>query len=229
MPIKCPPALASANSALNVQTSILKAGTMLTRFHSKARAANVYHPNTGKRIEVEEHGARFNPFPGAPATNIPTLYAADTFSAAALESVFHQVEHIPSPTYSRLDLRESCYSELKVQNDLFVLELTNPQLRQLAVPSRRSSIQESELIHTPPSEYPNTRTWARFLHSSLPTLNGISWRPRLGGTGLAFMFFGDRCPAGALTVQSGPIDIYAGAGFLRVFHVARSANITIIG
>jgi hypothetical protein len=126
MPIECPSAPASANSALVVQTSILKAGTRLTRFHGKARAANVYNPNIDKRIDVEEDGARFNPFPGAPATNIPTLYAADTFQAAALESVFHQVEHIPSPTYSRLDLAESCYSELRAESHLVVLKLTNP-------------------------------------------------------------------------------------------------------
>jgi hypothetical protein len=85
------------------------------------------------------------------------------------------------------------------------------------------------LIHTPPSEYPHTRTWARFLYASLPMLNGISWRPRLGGTGLAFMFFGDRCSPGALTVVSGPIDAYSGAGFLRVFGVAQTAKIKMVG
>jgi hypothetical protein len=229
MPIKCPPAPAAANPALVVQTSILKAGTALTRFHSKARGGSVYNPNTSKRIDIEEDGARFNPFPGAPATNVPTLYAADNLGAAALESIFHGVKHIPSPTFPRIGLKESCYSELAVNDDLVVVELVNPQLRQLAVAGRRASLNEGELIHTPPRQYKHTRTWARYLHSSLPALQGLCWRPRLGGTGLAYMLFGDRCAPGALTVTSGPIGIDAGPGFVKVFAIAQSANIKIIG
>jgi hypothetical protein len=80
--IKCPPALVAANPALVIQTAILKAGSALTRFHGKSRAGNIYNPNTGKRIEIEEEGARFNPFPGDPAANVPTLYAADNLTAA---------------------------------------------------------------------------------------------------------------------------------------------------
>ena len=203
MPIKCPPAPVAANPALVIQTAILKAGSALTRFHSKSRAGNIYNPNTGKRIEIEEEGARFNPFPGAPAANVPTLYAADNITAAALESIFHGVKHIPSPTFPRIGLKDSSYSELVVNADLVVVELTNPQLRQLAIARRRTSLKEEELIHTPPSQYPHTRTWARFLHDSLPSLQGLCWRPRLGGAGLAYMLFGDRCAPGALTDTSG--------------------------
>jgi hypothetical protein len=111
MPIKCPPSPVAANPALVIQTAILKAGSALTRFHSKPRAGNIYNPNTGKRIEIEEEGARFNPFPGAPAANVPTLYAADNITAAALESIFHGVKHIPSPTFPRIGLKDSSYSE----------------------------------------------------------------------------------------------------------------------
>jgi RES domain len=229
MPINCPPAPVAANPALIIQTTLLKAGSAVTRFHSKARAGSVYNPNTGKRIEIEEDGARFNPFPGAPAANVATLYAADNLTAAALESIFHGVKQIPSPTFPRIGLKDSCYSELAVNEDLVVLELTNPQLRQLAIPHRRASLKEDELIHTPPSRYPHTRTWARFLHDSLPALQGLCWRPRLGGTGLAYMFFGDRCSSGALTVTSGPIDIDSGSGFVEVFAIAQAANIKIIG
>jgi hypothetical protein len=154
MPINCPLAPVAANPALIIQTTLLKAGSTVTRFHSKARAGNVYNPNTGKRIEIEEDGARFNPFPGTPAANVATLYAADNLTAAALESIFHGVKQIPSPTFPRIGLKDSCYSELAVNEDLVVLELTNPQLRQLAIPHRRASLKEDELIHTPPSRYP---------------------------------------------------------------------------
>jgi hypothetical protein len=153
MPIKCPPAPVAANPTLFIRSSILKAGNVLTRFHSKVRAGNIYNPNKNKRIGVEEDGARFNPFPGAPATNVPTLYAADNPSAAALESIFHGLKHIPSPTFPRLGLKESCYSQLTVNDDLLVIELVNPQLRQLAVAGRRASLSEGELIHSRPRQY----------------------------------------------------------------------------
>ncbi|HZB87878.1 MAG TPA: hypothetical protein VE291_04400, partial [Terracidiphilus sp.] len=90
---------------------------------------------------------------GAPAANVPTLYAADNLTAAALESIFHDVKHIPSPTFPRIGLKDSSYSELVANDDLVVIELTNPQLRQLAIARRRTSLKEEELIHTPPSQY----------------------------------------------------------------------------
>jgi hypothetical protein len=40
--------------------------------------SNSFDANTGKRIGVEEDGARFNPFSGAPLPNVPTMYAADS-------------------------------------------------------------------------------------------------------------------------------------------------------
>src|SRR5208283_3102603 len=71
---------------------------------------------------------------------------------------------------------------------------------------------------------PHTRTWARFLHDSFRALQGLSWHPRLGGPGLAYMLFGDRCAPGALTVTSGPTDVDSGSGFVKVFAIAQSAN-----
>src|SRR5580692_9256508 len=102
MPIKCPPAPVAANPALVIQTAILKAGSALTRFHSKSRAGNIYNPNTGKRIEIEEEGARLNQFPGAPAANVPTLYAADNISAAALEP--KKFNHVTAPASKNKDV-----------------------------------------------------------------------------------------------------------------------------
>jgi len=99
--------------------------------------------------------------------------------------------------------------------NLLVLELTNPHLRQLAVPGRPTSIQEGELIHSPTSEYPNTRTWARFLHESLPTLDGLAWRPRLAGTGWSYVFFGDRFVAGDLKAEPTPTNVDSGSEIRR--------------
>ncbi len=176
MLFNCPVAAADPDPSLVLQTTTVLAGTELVRFYSKSKKypADSFNPNTGKRIGVAEDGARFNPFPGAPATNVPTMYVADSLPAAALESVFHNVDHSPSPSFPRMQLADWQYSRLKVMRKLLVLELTNPHLRQLAVPGRATSIEEGELIHSSTSEYPNTRTWARFLHASAPTLDGLA-------------------------------------------------------
>lgn len=227
MSSNCPiaPALGSATV---VQTTELRSGKVLFRFHKSTYAGDSFNPNTGKRIDLPEAGARFNPFPGAPATNVPTLYAADTLTAAALESVFHDVEHIRSPTYLRSRLAEWSYSRLRTTRTLLLFRLTNPQLRQLNVPGRTSSITESELVHTPPSEYPQTRTWAQSLHAGLPHLDGLAWRPRLGGTGLSYVIFGDRCEPGDLQIHSAAIPVATGPGFSKIHAIANRASISII-
>lgn len=229
MSSNCPIAPA-VDSALVVQTTDLASGTILFRFHAitSTYLANSFNPNTARRIDLPEDGARFNPFPGAPATNIPTLYAADTFSAAALESVFHDVAHVPSPTYTRSRLRDWGYSKLRTTRKLVALRLVNPQLRQLRVAGRTSSITESELIHTPSSEYPHTRTWAHFLHDSIPGIDSLAWRPRLGGTGISYVFFGDRCDDDDLEIHSSAVSVTSGRGLQKIRSVARRANILIV-
>jgi hypothetical protein len=213
---------------LHIRITELPKGKVLFRFHKNTNAADSFNPNAGRRIDVPEDGSRFNPFPGAPATNVPTLYAADTLTAAALESVFHNVEHIPSPTYPRSQLAEWSYSKLRTARKLFVIKLVNPQLRQLSVPGRPTSITESELIHTPSSEYPHTRTWAQLLHRAIPGIDGLAWRPRLGGEGLAYVFFGDRSRPGDLKTHAAAVDVTSGRGFAKIHSIARRANISIL-
>jgi hypothetical protein len=228
MSFSCPVALAGTAS-FKVHTTELVWGRVLFRFHksSASHPANSFNPNTGKHIDIPEDGARFNPFPGAPSVNISTLYAADTFQGAALESVFHDVEHAPSPTYLTSQFAEWSYSKLRTKRKLMLLKLVNPRLRPLLVPGRDSSITESELVHTPRGEYPHTRTWARYLHDSLPSIDGLAWRPRLGGTGTAYIFFGDRC-GGELEIDTPANHLITGPGLGKIKGIARRAGIVLI-
>jgi hypothetical protein len=66
----------------------LRKGTKLFRFHKNIFPPDSFNPNSGRRMDLPEDGARFNPFPGAPAPNVPTLYAASSLAAAALETFF---------------------------------------------------------------------------------------------------------------------------------------------
>jgi hypothetical protein len=228
MSSNCPVAPAGMAS-LKVHATELASGRVLFRFHksSAGHPANSFNPNAGRRIDIPEDGARFNPFPGAPSVNSSTLYAADTFQGAALESVFHDVQHAPSPTYLTSQFAEWSYSKLRTKRKLMLLKLVNPRLRPLLVPGRDSSITESELVHTPPAEYPHTRTWARYLHDSLPSIDGLAWRPRLGGTGTAYVFFGDRCD-GELEIDAPTIHLATGPGLGKIRGVANGAGITLI-
>ena len=212
-----------------VRLAELPAGRTLFRFHKNAIAypPESFNPNTGRHIEDPDDGARFSPFPGVPSINIPTLYAADTLQGAALESVFHDVAHVPSPTYLVSQFAEWSYSKLRTMRRLTVFKLVNPRLRPLLIPGRASSITESELVHSPKSEYPRTRTWAGYLHESLPLLDGLSWRPRLGGIGTAYIFFGDRC-VGELMPTASPISIASGPGLGKIRAIARNAGIVLI-
>jgi hypothetical protein len=86
---KCPRAPGSPSGALP-QTILIPAGTTLTRFRGitvPPFAPNSFNPNTGKKRAIAADGARFNPFPNTAGVNVPTIYAATTYEAAALESL----------------------------------------------------------------------------------------------------------------------------------------------
>lgn len=227
MPSNCPKA-PDSGPAPAIQTHKLSSGAILTRFHSDAFPANSFNPNIGKDWTIPDHGARFSPFPDDHGKNVPSLYAADDFSAAALESVFHAVEHVPSPRYPASQLESWFYSEMELKKDVLLFELTNPNLRQLSIPGRSTSLEEGEVVHAQADQYPNTRTWARYLHAQIPTLQGLAWRPRLGGQGTAFIFFGDRCNSTDFEIRVGPLSAAKGPGLAKIKEVATAASIRII-
>ena len=234
MPTKraCPSAPASPTGALP-QTELIPAGTPLTRFRGMAVAPatayppSSFNPNAGKNWTVATDGARFNPFPDTAGNNVPTIYAATTYEAAALESVFHQVPHIQTPEIMRSQVETWEYFTLQTLRDLRVVRLTNPHLRQLKVSRRTESLREDELIQSPASQYPAARTWAKLLHDHIPGLDGLAWRPRLAGQGEAYVFFGDRCGTNDFAVLSTPTPLTSATEYRKIKAVADSANITI--
>jgi hypothetical protein len=128
MPSDCPKAPIGGPHP-TLQTITLPAGTPLVRFQLSASTypANSFNPNTGKDWTKPRDGARFNPFPDAISkANVPSIYVADTFAAAALESVFHGVPHEPSPAFARSQLAAWCFSEFRLNRKLTVFSLTNP-------------------------------------------------------------------------------------------------------
>ena len=205
----------------------------MTRFRrctvppAKPYPPNSFNPSLGKDWTVDTDGARFSPFPDMQAVNVASLYTGSTYEAAALESVFHQVPHIKSPEVMRSQVETWEYFELRTERALRVVELTNPQLRQLKVPGRVESLRRDELVDSPPSQYPATRTWAKLLHDHIPGLEGLAWKPRLAGKDWSYVFFGDRCGPDDFTVVRSPISLTGPKEYSRIKAIADMANITI--
>jgi hypothetical protein len=222
-------------AALGVALHELPTGTRLVRFHSPKYQPFGFNPNVDsagapKPMAISTEGARFNPFPDATGVNVSTLYAGTTEHAAALESVFHDVSHVPDPTFATSRLKDFVLSHFLLQRPLRVLELVNPQLRQITVPRRKNlSLQESEIVHSSPDQYPITRQWAQHFYLSLPHLQGLAWRPRLGGEGTSYVFFGERLSVTTdFELEGSPTPIDAGAGRITVEKIAAAAHITLI-
>ena len=96
------------------------------------------------------------------------------------------------------------------------------------VPGRAESLAEGELIHTKAAVYPGTRAWARYFHDSLPHLEGLAWRPRLGGEGLANVFFGDLVAPTEFEIVESATPIDTGSGRELIDVIAGEAHIVII-
>jgi hypothetical protein len=224
----------SAPTSLEVELRELTAGTRLVRFHSPKYPAIGFNPNvdlTGapKRMAISTDGARFNPFADAAGINVSTLYAGTTEHAAALESVFHDVLHVPNPPFPTSKLKDFVFSRFSLKRPLWVLELINSELRQASVPGRDESLLESEIIHSSPTDYPITRQWAQHFFLSLPRLQGFAWRPRLGGEGTSYVLFGERLSiSGDLVPEGSPIPIDSGAGRTLIENIATAAHISLV-
>ncbi len=172
-------------ATLHVTPWTLAAAHVLHRVHQDLYKADQFNPGL-------KGNARFSPIRGAKGDLIPTLYAAATFEAASMESVFHDVSHAPGyKHYDKRKLVGQLHSELKVKRDLKLADLSSVALRKLGV-------QRKQLIDTEKEQYPATRRWAEAIHARHPDIQGLSWISRQDDSARAVMLFGDRLPKGAL-------------------------------
>lgn len=172
-------------ATLHVTPWTLPADQVLHRMHQDLYKADQFNPGL-------KGNARFSPIRDAKGDLIPTLYAAVTFEAAAMESVFHDVSHAPGfKHYDKRKLEGQLHSEIKVQRELKLADLSSVALRKLGV-------QRKQLIDTEKSQYPVTRRWAEAIHAQHPDIQGLSWISRQDDSARAVMLFGDRIPKRSL-------------------------------
>jgi hypothetical protein len=164
---------------------MLSSGQVLRRVHLAKYKGTQFNPGF-------DGNARFSPIRAASGRPIATLYAAATFDAAAMESVFHDVAHAPGfKHYDRRKLEGQVLSEVRVRHGLRLADLGSLALRKLGV-------QRRQLIDTEKDQYPATRRWAEAIHTRHPDIQGLSWVSRQDDSARAVVLFGDRVPAGTL-------------------------------
>lgn len=172
-------------ATLHITPWTLPAKQVLHRVHQDLYKADQFNPGL-------KGNARFSPIRDAKGDSIPTLYAAATFDAAAMESVFHDVSHAPGfKHYDKRKLEGQLHSEVKVKRELKLADLSS-------VPLRKLGVQRKQLIDTEKDQYPATRRWAEAIHAQYPDVQGLSWISRQDDSARAVMLFGDRISKGAL-------------------------------
>jgi len=99
-------------ATLHITPWTLPAKQVLHRVHQDLYKADQFNPGL-------KGNARFSPIRDAKGDSIQTLYAAATFDAAAMESVFHDVSHAPGfKHYDKRKLEGQLHSEVKVKREL---------------------------------------------------------------------------------------------------------------
>lgn len=144
--------------------------------------------------------ARFSPLIDPASGNvIPTIYAAQRPEGAISEVVLHDV---PTPSTGHLhDWTRDKASNLHMsQIGLPDLELVDLQSQGL----QAAGLEVWELFGTNMPDYARTRKWAVHIWQSMPSAQGLLWMSRRENEGAVIMLFGDRIPAGTVTVNLTP-------------------------
>lgn len=181
-----PPHLAARPpDPLHVTMTTLAAGEVLHRVHRSKYKSDQFNP--GGRGD-----ARFSPLQDEHGQPVPTLYAGTTMACALMETVFHDVPHVPGlKNLDKSRLADHQHSTIEVRQDVQLADLGSVALRKLG-------IRRNQLIDTETDQYPSTREWAETLRRKCPGAQGLSWVSRQDDSARAFVFFGDRVRRGTL-------------------------------
>jgi len=161
----------------------------LWRVHPASYRATEFNPSkTGD--------ARFSPIRRPDGTTIPVLYGASTLAGAIMETVFHDVPTPPGKYILDIeDLQEQklVVSRIRPKRRLQAIDLSTKGLKRLG-------LHRTDLIDTPVTAYPLTRTWAEWLHGTTAA-TGLLWTSRQDDASRAVALFGDRLSESAFKIE----------------------------
>ncbi|MXY78115.1 MAG: RES family NAD+ phosphorylase [Chloroflexi bacterium] len=126
------------------------------------------------------------------------LYAAGDDATAVAETLLRDLpfDERGGRLLARRQLAGRCIGWMRTTQNLMLVSLRSG--RDLAAIG-----QDGWLTAGPAAAYGMTRRWAAAIRVWDTEAAGMVWRPRLDPDGLAYVFFGDRCPAAAFMEQRG--------------------------
>ena len=177
--------------------------------------------------EGDLRGGRFD---ATPDDRYSFLYAAEDDETAVSEALLRDlpVDEHGSRLLLRARLARLSIGWLRTTLDLELVNLRSGQ--DLAAVG-----QDTWLTSSPSADYASTRSWASAIRTWAPWAHGLTWRSHREPEGFAYIFFGDRCPAGCLRevtdgVPVPPDDrsLAAGAARLHVEGILVSYRVAIM-
>jgi hypothetical protein len=146
-PSRCP--VPNGLGSLPYRDYVLPTGTTVYRGYDGARGYSADNPGYGD--------TRFQPFDAKDGTRVPSMYFAETDTAALLETVFHEVHHLASRQIGQSTLLGRLIAYLKVPQNLHLVDLRDPELARL-------NVARSQIVSTTAEHYPCTRRVAAELY-----------------------------------------------------------------
>jgi hypothetical protein len=194
-----------------------KPGKPIHRIHSSAYAETQSNPSA-------RGNARFSPIRDAAGEIIPVLYGGSTMDCALMETVFRDVPYTSDlKNVDRVRLEGLVHSVVVAKAGLSLIDLGNVALRKLG-------IDRAHLIDTTKACYPDTRKWAEAFYRQFPDCQGLRWISRQDDSAEAVLLFGNRIPAGTLTVaRAAESLLIRGYAALPVLHLARKIGAKLTG
>lgn len=195
----------------------------LLKVWKEGRPVNRIHPVRYASTEFNATGkghARFSPLVQPDGTIIATMYGADTFRAAAMETVFHDLpDDIAHFIFDYKKLHSMALSVIEPMRDLQLLELS-------AVGLKPMRLKRADIVESPPSLYWQTQQYALGWHNRFPNIDGLYWISKQDGDGPACMLFGDRVSVGDLAITSVGESLQASPQMEKMVNLAKLLGIT---
>lgn len=178
--------------------------------------------------------SRFAPFPDpASGRQVPTMYLAESLTAALLETVFHNVDpSVDVNVVAHRDLHGRLHAQLLPPRELLVVDLRDGELERLG-------IERSQVVTSPAEHHPCTRRIAQILHADRREVDGIIWHSRQAqrrgfGPAEAMIVFCDRVETSRRSWELTPTQdalgaLLEGAGLVAVNRIAADLGLTLSG
>jgi hypothetical protein len=196
----------------------LEKGTLLHRIHDQRFTGSGFNPGIGQLRGT----SRFAPLVNSDDSRVPTMYGAESFECAIMETIFHNImPGVEGQNIRIQDIENLTYTILSTKRPLSIAALHTVDLKAIG-------LSRAQLIDCTASYYEATADWALDVHDSNSDIEGMVWTSRQFDSYKAYVLFGTRATADDFhEVESH--DITSSDTFLGVVrNVGKRANCEIL-